>query len=572
MLQAHDKEYIAWASEDIRVDGKLMEHVSFQSFVRKFGFTSKEAAMSQYEQLLNSSRLSKTRRERLRATYDDFVKTHLDSFWLEWDRELANYEFDASCETVVKRTATLAQQASLAMSARGFSAVQTNSTGHNARADAAVHKGNDSGSSSNDENNDNAVADEETATASSRSDSQARGEQEPLGQQSDVCQENNGASTLDDDVREDLIDEELSNLLAHIAQVQHSVCEWRSKDDDACIACLFQQYQRECVQALHNDRLHNADIADAMAIIGVFAPFLQTQRMRAVFSRKILSQLVASSALPDPDVDDAAVLKAIRLRINNRREDASQALGCMDRKLRIMFDNLLEFLPEVVDRSISEVTFTVNYVAPVLNCILKIDGKTDVQYPNTDCHVQKHQGSKPDRPDILVKAHGHEILYGTTSDLSVQHDDVSQNMVQEPELYSYKIRSESNRVQPIASEDMDAINQLEISIRQLPYKDPMPIDLLLNYPEEQEVANVPSIAELIQTGQDEEEEEAEIVLESKLTPAQVVDMMDEVALFWMLSDRDSREQIAMANKLSDAARDLKILSLVQSTLDDYVKN
>ncbi|KAI7815832.1 hypothetical protein BC939DRAFT_471359 [Gamsiella multidivaricata] len=412
VLQAHDKEYIAWASEDIRVDGKLMEHVSFQSFVRKFGFTSKEAAMSQYEQLLNSSRLSKTRRERLRATYDDFVKTHLDSFWLEWDRELANYEFDASCETVVKRTATLAQQASLAMSARGFSAVQTNSTGHNARADAAVHKGNDSGSSSNDENNDNAVADEETATASSRSDSQARGEQEPLGQQSDVCQENNGASTLDDDVREDLIDEELSNLLAHIAQVQHSVCEWRSKDDDACIACLFQQYQRECVQALHNDRLHNADIADAMAIIGVFAPFLQTQRMRAVFSRKILSQLVASSALPDPDVDDAAVLKAIRLRINNRREDASQALGCMDRKLRIMFDNLLEFLPEVVDRSISEVTFTVNYVAPVLNCILKIDGKTDVQYPNTDCHVQKHQGSKPDRPDILVKAHGHEILYG----------------------------------------------------------------------------------------------------------------------------------------------------------------
>lgn len=26
--------------------------------------------------------------------------------------------------------------------------------------------------------------------------------------------------------------------------------------------------------------------------------------------------------------------------------------------------------------------------------------------------MQKNQGLKPDRPDILVKAHGHEILYG----------------------------------------------------------------------------------------------------------------------------------------------------------------
>jgi len=46
MLQAQDMEYIAWASENIRIDGKLVEHVSFQSFVRKFGFTDKEAAMS----------------------------------------------------------------------------------------------------------------------------------------------------------------------------------------------------------------------------------------------------------------------------------------------------------------------------------------------------------------------------------------------------------------------------------------------------------------------------------------------------------------------------------------------
>lgn len=73
-------EYIAWASENIQVDVLLTEHVSFRSFVRKFDFRSKKLAMSQYERLLNSSRLSKTRRERLRAAYDYFVKAHLDSF------------------------------------------------------------------------------------------------------------------------------------------------------------------------------------------------------------------------------------------------------------------------------------------------------------------------------------------------------------------------------------------------------------------------------------------------------------------------------------------------------------
>ncbi|KAF9198102.1 hypothetical protein BGZ49_001184 [Haplosporangium sp. Z 27] len=54
--------------------------------------------MSRYKQLLDSSRLNKTRRELLRAEY-------LDSFWLEWDREQASNEFAALCDTVAKRTA-----------------------------------------------------------------------------------------------------------------------------------------------------------------------------------------------------------------------------------------------------------------------------------------------------------------------------------------------------------------------------------------------------------------------------------------------------------------------------------
>ncbi|KAF9079699.1 hypothetical protein BGX27_006067, partial [Mortierella sp. AM989] len=72
----------------------------------------------------------------------------------------------------------------------------------------------------------------------------------------------------------------------------------------------------------------------------------------------------------------------------------------------------LELLPAKPDRKISELTFTINYVAPILNATLKADDRVTVHFPNTESRVQKDQGIKPDRPDIMVKASDHEILYG----------------------------------------------------------------------------------------------------------------------------------------------------------------
>ncbi|KAI8595627.1 hypothetical protein EDD21DRAFT_390711 [Dissophora ornata] len=451
-------DYITWAAQDVVVDGKVTEHVSFKSFVMDFGFGDKEVAVVQYKLLLDSTRLNKSRRERLRDSFDDFEKAHLNQFWLEWDEKQASKEFDVSCDAVAKRTATLAQKASLAFSARGLSAAAAkNGAGSKARRDTAVLEDYDDVPSSSSENekprgmnarfrenvNDGSHMEEYTSTTSSYSNNQSQ-EQGPLRPHSDKCDEDESSSTMQDEVDEDeeddanedeeddsdeddeeeveeddddddqdnLYEEELLSLLERFEQVEHPVCEWKLEGDDACIACRFQLYQKNCVQALQDDELCITDIADAMAIIGVFAPFLQTQRMRATFNKKILTQLAVPLPLPDPGIDDAAVLKAVRLRINNKFEDASKELWGIDRKLRLMFENLLESLPEKVDRSISEVTFTVNYVAPVLNSILKIDGKTNVQYPNTDSHVQKDQGLKPDRPDIVVKSNGHEILYG----------------------------------------------------------------------------------------------------------------------------------------------------------------
>ncbi|KAF9412951.1 hypothetical protein BGZ76_005108, partial [Entomortierella beljakovae] len=115
---------------------------------------------------------------------------------------------------------------------------------------------------------------------------------------------------------------------------------WKLEGDNTCIACRFQLYQKDCVQALKDNELRITDIADAMAIIGVFAPFLPTQRMRAIFNKKILSHLVVSPPLPDPGIDDAAVLRAVRLYLNNKPDDASKELLTIDRKMRIMFEYL----------------------------------------------------------------------------------------------------------------------------------------------------------------------------------------------------------------------------------------
>ncbi|KAF9369977.1 hypothetical protein BGX21_005726, partial [Mortierella sp. AD011] len=144
----------------------------------------------------------------------------------------------------------------------------------------------------------------------------------------------------DDEDQENLYAEELLSLLERFEQVEHPVCERKLEGDDTCTACRSQLYQKDCVQALHDEELCITDIADTMAVIGVFAPFIQIQRMEAIFSKKILTPLAIPPPLPDPGINDAAVLKAVHLSINNKLEDASKELSGIDRELRLMFENL----------------------------------------------------------------------------------------------------------------------------------------------------------------------------------------------------------------------------------------
>ncbi|KAI7815826.1 hypothetical protein BC939DRAFT_508893 [Gamsiella multidivaricata] len=191
-----------------------------------------------------------------------------------------------------------------------------------------------------------------------------------------------------------VIDEnERAELLAHIEQASHAILEnrWHLRG------------------VFFTKRL----AWELWAIIGIFAPFLPTERMIATIGRTMLEELIVPMILPDLVLDDTAILTAVRLWINYRQEEASEALRELDRQTRNMIETLFERLPMKQDRSISESTFVVNYVSPVLHETLKLDPRIySVHFPNTCSEVQKHQGLKPDRPDIVVKARNREILYG----------------------------------------------------------------------------------------------------------------------------------------------------------------
>ncbi|KAI8602512.1 hypothetical protein EDD21DRAFT_371612, partial [Dissophora ornata] len=209
---------------------------------------------------------------------------------------------------------------------------------------------------------------------------------------------------------EQLLDREREELLRSVDESSHPCCDW--KIDDVCIACIFAEYQRSCIEALSAREIKKTDIADIMAIIGVFAPSMPTSRMHEFFSAQQLKIILGPGAeLPDIDVDDAKIQKAVRLYLNNKGDEAEVPMTGGNKKIRIMLETLLEYLPMKTDNTVSESTFTVKYVAPIIQAYVDSDRVTS-DFPNTDSVTQKHQNLKADRPDIRGKAFGQEVLWG----------------------------------------------------------------------------------------------------------------------------------------------------------------
>ncbi|KAF9348499.1 hypothetical protein BGX26_000100, partial [Mortierella sp. AD094] len=132
---------------------------------------------------------------------------------------------------------------------------------------------------------------------------------------------------------------ERDKILKSVEQARHTACiDWTVQGK--CAACLFEEYQLLCIDALTHDEIKMCNIADAMAVIGVCAPTLATPKMKKVFGSSILEELSKPPRLPKSDVDNAAVLDAVQLRINELKDEADQALFPLARKSRIMFQTL----------------------------------------------------------------------------------------------------------------------------------------------------------------------------------------------------------------------------------------
>ncbi|KAF9349229.1 hypothetical protein BGX34_001914 [Mortierella sp. NVP85] len=232
----------------------------------------------------------------------------------------------------------------------------------------------------------------ETPAGSSTNDSVPASSLDPQGEPDDQEPEGHGS---EQDNQEQLSNVEIDDLRSNLERACHQECD--TDAEGGCVACLFKVYQSDCIDALESGDLRKAEIADVM---------------QRVFGAT-LDNLVPSVRLPKPDINDSAVMDAVRYWINGDLDSASEALRPLHRKQRIMLESLMDKLPHKADRTIAEGTFVADYVSPIIHGTLGIDDRNlSIHFPNTDSKLQKLQGVKADRPDILIKVRGHEILFG----------------------------------------------------------------------------------------------------------------------------------------------------------------
>ncbi|KAG0326501.1 hypothetical protein BG004_002964, partial [Podila humilis] len=147
------------------------------------------------------------------------------------------------------------------------------------------------------------------------------------------------STTLNDSPEwEQLLDAEREDLLRSGDESNHPVWDW--KVDDTCVACLSAEYRLVYIRALTNNDINRTDIGDIMAMIAVFAPALRTGRMQGVFSENQLRVAsVATKELPDIEVGDTSIMKAIRLYLNGKGDEVQVPMFAGNKKLLIMFES-----------------------------------------------------------------------------------------------------------------------------------------------------------------------------------------------------------------------------------------
>ncbi|KAG0050424.1 hypothetical protein BGZ83_004800 [Gryganskiella cystojenkinii] len=197
-------------------------------------------------------------------------------------------------------------------------------------------------------------------------------------------------------------------LLAQIESIGHD-CE--------------PQGVRQCATALHQNELQITDVADVVALLGVLVPFKATEWMKSIFQEKILDDLRRSDEeWPDVGFNESIVTSAIRHCMRGQKGRVSELLRPLEenhRRIQLLLETRLEYLPLEEVKELSEMDFTVKYVGPVMEAFL--DSKRAAsRFPNKNCATQKRLGMKPDRPDLSVVVGETEVAFGEITGPSKQ--------------------------------------------------------------------------------------------------------------------------------------------------------
>ncbi|KAF9583139.1 hypothetical protein BGW38_010159 [Lunasporangiospora selenospora] len=123
----------------------------------------------------------------------------------------------------------------------------------------------------------------------------------------------------------------------------------------------------ELLRSLLAHEIKRAEVSDIMVIIGILAPSMPTDTMLRFFSRQQLDSILKpKTELPGVAIDDAAIMKAVRMYLNMKGEEAKMPCTGVEKKVRIMLETLLEYLPLKTDYTVSESKFTIKCVAPII--------------------------------------------------------------------------------------------------------------------------------------------------------------------------------------------------------------
>ncbi|KAF8942822.1 hypothetical protein BGZ47_006086 [Haplosporangium gracile] len=210
-----------------------------------------------------------------------------------------------------------------------------------------------------------------------------------------------------------LIDEaEREALLSQIESIGHE-CE--PQGDEGCLMCLFKSYQRLCAAALHQNELRITEVADVVALLGVLVPFKATERMKSIFQEKTLDDLKKSDEeWPDIEFNETLITSAVRHCMRGQKGRVSQLLRPLEenhRRIKLLLETCLEYLPLEEVKDLSEMDFIVKHVGPVMEAF--VDSKrASSRSPNKDCETQKRLNIKPDRPDLSVVVGKTEVAFG----------------------------------------------------------------------------------------------------------------------------------------------------------------